>query len=63
MQVEGFDDLLEGELRFFRSQGKGPGVMLMHELPGMTPSCIELAKRLSDKGLPHLLAPAVRTAR
>ena len=48
MQVEGFDDLLEGELRFFRSQGKGPGVMLMHELPGMTSSCIELAKRLSD---------------
>lgn len=49
MEIEGFDDLLEGKLRFFRSQTNGPGVMLMHELPGMTPSCIQLAKRLADQ--------------
>ena len=49
MSIEGFDDLHEGGLRFFRSRTTGPGVMLMHELPGMTPSCIELAKRLADE--------------
>lgn len=48
MPIEDFDELHEGDLRFFRSRGTGPGVMLMHELPGMTPSCIELAKRLAE---------------
>ena len=47
MEIEGFDEFQEGKLRFFRSRIEGPGVMLMHELPGMTPSCIGLAKRLA----------------
>lgn len=49
MSIEGFDDLMEGELRFFRSRTTGPGVMLMHELPGLTPVCIKLAKRLAEE--------------
>ncbi len=51
MSIEGFEDLMVGNLRFFRSYTTGPGVMLMHELPGLTPACIELAKRLAyDEG-------------
>lgn len=30
--------------------GAGPGVLLMHELPGMTPSCLKLAARIRDAG-------------
>jgi len=26
--------------------GSGPGVLVMHEMPGMTPKCLELADRL-----------------
>ncbi len=39
-----------------------PALILMHELPGMTPQCIELAQRLRDAGfvvyLPLLLGQA-----
>lgn len=30
--------------------GTGPGVLLMHELPGMTPQCLGLARRLTEEG-------------
>ena len=30
--------------------GKGPGVMLMHELPGMTTECLALANKLAASG-------------
>ena len=33
-------------LRIF-AKGSGPSVVLLHELPGMTPACIALANRLS----------------
>ncbi|MDJ0719934.1 MAG: hypothetical protein QNJ54_37900 [Prochloraceae cyanobacterium] len=29
-------------------KGNGPGVILMHELPGMIPECVDLARRLAD---------------
>jgi dienelactone hydrolase len=39
--------------------GQGPGVILMHELPGTTPQCLRLARLVSDAGftvyLPLLL--------
>ena len=42
--------------------GAGPGVVLMHELPGITPEAIALARRLADAGytvdLPHLFGRA-----
>jgi len=31
-------------------RGTGPGVVLMHELPGMTPLCIPLAERIRTTG-------------
>lgn len=34
----------------FRSKANGPGVLIMHELPGMTPQCINLATRVVDAG-------------
>lgn len=34
----------------FRSLTNGPGVLLMHELPGMTPEFLKLAKRIFDAG-------------
>ena len=30
-------------------RGRGPGVVLIHELPGMTPECVDLARRLADE--------------
>jgi dienelactone hydrolase len=32
------------------SKGTGPDVLLMHELPGMTPECIRLGSTLADAG-------------
>ena len=34
----------------FRSKANGAGVLIMHELPGMTPQCINLATRVVDAG-------------
>jgi dienelactone hydrolase len=34
----------------FRSRTNGPGLLIMHELPGMTPQCIDLATRVVDAG-------------
>lgn len=31
-------------------KGKGPAVVLMHELPGMIPECVDLARRIADAG-------------
>jgi dienelactone hydrolase len=34
---------------YFRD-GSGPGVLVLHELPGLTPKCIELADRIMRQG-------------
>ncbi|GAB4378142.1 MAG: dienelactone hydrolase family protein [Elainellaceae cyanobacterium] len=31
-------------------KGQGPAVVLMHELPGMIPECVELARRIANAG-------------
>jgi len=31
-------------------RGTGPGVLLMHELPGMVPQCVELATAIAQRG-------------
>ncbi len=46
-------------------RGGGPGVLVMHELPGMTEKCLDLGRRLADAGfavyLPLLVGtPGVR---
>ncbi|MEM7582691.1 MAG: dienelactone hydrolase family protein [Acidobacteriota bacterium] len=53
MEIAGFENSeFEGSgirHRVF-CRGEGRGVLLMHELPGMTDSCIRLARRISDAG-------------
>jgi dienelactone hydrolase len=41
----------EGEMEHWvYRDGAGPGVLILHELPGMTPKCIELAQRVMNRG-------------
>lgn len=53
MAIEGFsEDWLEhGEIRrqVYR-RGSGPGVLIMHELPGLTPEVVRLAEWVADAG-------------
>jgi dienelactone hydrolase/pimeloyl-ACP methyl ester carboxylesterase len=46
-----FFDFTEGNIshRVYR-KGTGPGVVIMHELPGMTEACISLADEVADNG-------------
>lgn len=48
----------EGVTRAVYRAGSGPGVLLMHEIPGITPPVIRLARALVDAGftvaMPHL---------
>ncbi|MBM3482244.1 MAG: dienelactone hydrolase [Alphaproteobacteria bacterium] len=47
-------------------RGNGPPVILLHELPGMTPRCLDLAATIADAGfsvnLPLLFGAAGRSA-
>jgi len=43
-------DRAGGGERIVYRRGKGPGVVLIHELPGMTPECVDLGRRLADEG-------------
>lgn len=36
--------------RLVYRKGQGPAVVLMHELPGMIPECVDLARRIADRG-------------
>src|SRR5689334_7192053 len=40
----------EGIDHWVYRDGNGPGVLILHELPGMTPKCIELAERVMNRG-------------
>ena len=46
----GRNDRPGGGLRTVYRRGNGPAVVLIHELPGMTPECIELARKVADEG-------------
>lgn len=39
-----------GRERIVYRRGKGPAVVLIHELQGLTPECVDLGRRLSDAG-------------
>ena len=39
-----------GGERIVYRRGKGPGVVLIHELAGMSPECVDLGRRLADEG-------------
>jgi hypothetical protein len=40
----------DGATRRVYRLGDGPGVVLIHELPGITPECARLARRLASEG-------------
>jgi dienelactone hydrolase len=48
----------DGATRTVYRKGKGPGVIVMHEMPGITPTVRQFAERVADAGftvvLPHL---------
>jgi dienelactone hydrolase len=58
-ELDGFDefsfdtdrsDRPGGGERIVYRRGNGPAVVLIHELPGMTPECVDLGRRLADEG-------------
>jgi dienelactone hydrolase len=59
--IEGFTSttfMHDGESRVVYRAGSGPGVVVMSEMPGITPKVIEFAQRVVDAGftvaMPHL---------
>jgi dienelactone hydrolase len=59
--LEGFretDFTHDGVQRTVYRRGEGPGVLVMHEVPGITPEVARFARRVADEGfavaLPHL---------
>lgn len=61
MTLEGFDSFTfshDGAARSVYTSGEGPGVVVMHEVPGITPEVAGFARRVADAGfrvyLPHL---------
>lgn len=61
MALEGFDSFPfthDGETRTVYTRGSGPGVVVMHEIPGITPEVAHFARRVSDEGfkvyMPHM---------
>jgi dienelactone hydrolase len=61
MPLEGFDEATfthDGKTRSVYRRGKGPGVVVMHEIPGIYPAVLSFATRVADAGftvaIPHL---------
>lgn len=61
MPLEGFEERTfshDGVARNVFRRGVGPGVLLMHEVPGITPEVAGFARRVADAGfcvaMPHL---------
>jgi dienelactone hydrolase len=61
MALAGFDQFSfthDGATRTVYRRGSGPGVVIMHEIPGITPPVAEFARRVADAGftafLPHM---------
>ncbi len=59
--LEGFDDFEfthDGVTRPVYRSGSGPGVVIMHEIPGITPPVAGFARRVADEGftafMPHM---------
>jgi dienelactone hydrolase len=59
--LEGFDEFSfshDGATRPVYRRGEGPGVVIMHEIPGITPEVAGFARRVADDGftsfLPHM---------
>lgn len=60
-ELQGFDSKIysyNNQARTVFRKGHGPGVIVMHEIPGITPQVREFSERLADAGftvfMPHL---------
>jgi len=65
--LDGFEETTfeaQGTLRTVYRCGEGPGVLIMHEVPGITPEVARFARRVADAGfsvaLPNLFGTAGR---
>ncbi len=47
---QSFEFTANGKTKPVFFKGTGPAVVVMHELPGMTPECIALARRIAHEG-------------
>jgi len=61
MGLDGFEETSfahDGETRTVYRRGKGPGVVVIHEIPGIYPAVVSFATRVADAGftvaMPHL---------
>jgi dienelactone hydrolase len=61
VSLSDFDDFEfehDGATRRVYQKGTGPGVVVMHEIPGITPQVADFARRIADEGftvyMPHL---------
>ena len=59
---EKFDFTHDRKTKRVLRHGAGPGVLPMHELPGMTPACLYLAKRIAGAGFSGIPPTVVRRA-
>jgi dienelactone hydrolase len=58
MALDGFRETSfthEGTTRVVYRRGQGPAVVVIHEIPGVTPAVIRFAERLSDAGFSVLM--------
>ncbi|MGH9760766.1 MAG: dienelactone hydrolase family protein [Blastocatellia bacterium] len=58
MPIEGFaefDFTHSGKTRTVFRRGQGPGVVIMHEIPGITPQVAAFGRRVADSGLTAFL--------
>ena len=70
MELHGFEEssfAYEGVARAVYRRGRGPGVIVMHEIPGITPTVARFATRVADAGfsvfVPHLFGEVVARLR
>ena len=47
---ESFEFSADGAAKTVYRRGSGPAVILIHELPGMVPEGVDLARKLADEG-------------
>ena len=53
MELPGFERTefsFDGTTKDVYKAGAGPAVVLLHELPGMVPECVELGRRIAAEG-------------
>lgn len=65
MQLEGYRHApvtLDGVTRPVHRIGEGPAVIVVHEIPGITPKVAEFGRRIADRGMTAVLPELMGTA-